>query len=88
MPYLRIICCVPDSDRFEMMAKRLTETINDLFYNSRARVSRDELRSHTTVHFVPFADREFFIGGISIYGKEMLSDRIPRIGQLAKRLFN
>jgi len=148
MPYLRITCSVSSSDRFEIIANRLTETINDLFYNSRGRVSREELRSHTTVHFIPFADGEFFIGGKAISGKattditvelsdwsmstqkqrkvaltltpvlaelfsvpatkldeinirfhsypptdfsvggQLLSDRIPRIGQLAKRFFN
>jgi hypothetical protein len=41
----------------------LTETINELFYQPRGRTTREELRERTTVHFIPYGNRELFIGG-------------------------
>ncbi len=46
-----------------MIAEQLTSAINDLFFNPRARLTREELRDRTTVHFVPYAEAELFIGG-------------------------
>jgi hypothetical protein len=40
-----------------------TATLNDLFFNPRAPMSRAELRERTTVHFLPYADSDLFIGG-------------------------
>lgn len=63
MPYLRITCPDLPADRRRAIAARLTEAINDLFFNPRAPLTREELRERTTVHFVPYADGELFIGG-------------------------
>jgi phenylpyruvate tautomerase PptA (4-oxalocrotonate tautomerase family) len=62
MPYLRITCPALDRAARSRIAERLTDSINDLFYNPRARLSRQELRERTTVHFTPYADAELFIG--------------------------
>lgn len=63
MPYLNITC--PDTFRpqFPVIAECLTSKINQLFYNPRARITKDELRERTTVHFNPYQDGELFIGG-------------------------
>ena len=63
MPYLKLTCPAQSPDRYAAIAERLTQAVNDLFYNPRARLSRDELRQRTTVHFVPYAEHELFIGG-------------------------
>lgn len=63
MPYLRITGPELPADRRRAIAARLTEAINDLFFNPRAPLTRDELRERTTVHFVPHAEGELFIGG-------------------------
>ena len=44
------------------MAQRLTDEVNELFYNSRTPISREELREHTTLHFTPYRESEMFIG--------------------------
>jgi phenylpyruvate tautomerase PptA (4-oxalocrotonate tautomerase family) len=63
MPYLRITCPELPPERRRAIAARLTDAINDLFFNPRAPLTRDELRERTTVHFVPYADGDLFIGG-------------------------
>jgi len=63
MPYLRITCPELTPEQRTTAATRLTDLINDLFYNPRAPTTRDELRERTTVHFVPYAPSDLFIGG-------------------------
>lgn len=62
MPYLRLTCPALDAQRRQAIASHLTETINNLLYDSRSRLTREELRERTTVHFVPYATDELFIG--------------------------
>lgn len=62
MPYLRITCPYNFKEKFPSIAERLTKEINLLFYNSKARLSREELRERTTIHFIPYEDKELFIG--------------------------
>lgn len=62
MPYLRITCPELSPARRQQIARRLTQAINDLFYNPKAPLTREELQERTTVHFVPFAPGELFIG--------------------------
>lgn len=62
MPYLRITCPeMPDQQR-RAIAERLTGAVNDLFFNPRARLTREELRERTTVHFTAYRENELFIG--------------------------
>lgn len=63
MPYLRITCTELPPQRRRAIAERLTEAINDVFFDPRARLTREELRERTTVHFVQFGEDELFIGG-------------------------
>ena len=63
MPYLRITCPELSAERRQAVARRLTDAVNDLFYDPRARMSRDELRERTTVHFLPYGPSDLFIGG-------------------------
>ncbi|MGL4610409.1 MAG: tautomerase family protein [Trueperaceae bacterium] len=63
MPYLRITCPELSSEQKRSIAKQLTEEINNLFYNEKGGPSREELRSHTTVHFIPYGMEDVFIGG-------------------------
>jgi phenylpyruvate tautomerase PptA (4-oxalocrotonate tautomerase family) len=63
MPYLRITCPDLSSEQKRAIAKQLTQEINDLFYNDKGGPSREELRSHTTVHFAPYTQEDVFIGG-------------------------
>ena len=63
MPYLRITCSELDAQTRRSIAERLTDEVNDLFYNPRAKITRAELRDRTTVHFTPYGDEELFIGG-------------------------
>jgi phenylpyruvate tautomerase PptA (4-oxalocrotonate tautomerase family) len=63
MPYLRITCPEMSADRKAQIAAALTDAINDLFYNPRAPLTRQELRERTTVHFVPYAEGDLYIGG-------------------------
>ncbi len=65
MPYLRITCPELDLEGRRTIAIRLTDAINDLFFNPRSRLTREDLRERTTIHFVPYAEGEFFIGGRS-----------------------
>lgn len=62
MPYLRVTCPELSGERRALIASRLTDAINDLFYEPRARVTRAELRERTTVHFAPYGDGDLFIG--------------------------
>lgn len=41
----------------------MTQATDDLFCDPRARLTRDELRERTTVHFTTCRDNELFIGG-------------------------
>jgi phenylpyruvate tautomerase PptA (4-oxalocrotonate tautomerase family) len=63
MPYLRITCPPLSEERRRAVAADLTALINDLLYSPRGRLTREELRERTTVHFVPYSDGELFIGG-------------------------
>jgi phenylpyruvate tautomerase PptA (4-oxalocrotonate tautomerase family) len=63
MPYLRITCPELSSEKKRAVAKQLTDEINTLFYNPKGGPSREELRSHTSVHFIPYKQDELFIGG-------------------------
>ena len=63
MPYLKITCPQTYRERFQTIAGRLTDEINDLFYNPKAPTTREELRERTTVHFVPYVPGELYIGG-------------------------
>jgi phenylpyruvate tautomerase PptA (4-oxalocrotonate tautomerase family) len=63
MPYLRITCPELGSEQKRSIAKELTDEINNLFYNSKGGPSREELRSHTSVHFISYKPDELFIGG-------------------------
>ena len=63
MPYLKITCAGHWIDAAPAIAKRLTDEINDLFYNPRSPTSREELRERTTVQFAPYTVQQVFIGG-------------------------
>jgi len=63
MPYLRITCPELLDNRRRAIAERLTAAINDLFFIPHARLTREELRERTTVHFTPYRESELFIGG-------------------------
>jgi phenylpyruvate tautomerase PptA (4-oxalocrotonate tautomerase family) len=63
MPYLRITCPPLDEQQRRQVAEALTAAIDDLFYNPRARLSREELRERTTIHFFPYSEGDLFIGG-------------------------
>lgn len=63
MPYLRITCPELSMERRRAIATRLTATINDLFYHPRGRLTREELRERTSIHFLPYGEGELFIGG-------------------------
>lgn len=63
MPYLRITCPELSSEQKRAIAQQLTQEINDLFYSSKGGPSREELRSHTTVHFMPYKNDDVYIGG-------------------------
>ncbi len=63
MPYLRITCPEIGAEKRAAIAVRLTDVVDDLFYRPREPVTREELRECTTVHFVPYAEGELFIGG-------------------------
>ncbi|MBV9269476.1 MAG: hypothetical protein JO165_00135 [Candidatus Eremiobacteraeota bacterium] len=63
MPYLRITCPEIDASQRPVIARALTEAVVELFFDRRARMTRDELRDRTTVHFMPYADAELFVGG-------------------------
>ena len=63
MPYLRITCPELSAEQRRAIAARLTDAVNEIFYNPRARLTREELRERTTVHFASYRDGEIFIGG-------------------------
>ncbi len=63
MPYLRITCPEMPWQRRREIAGQLTQAMNDLFFDPRARLTRDELRERTTVHFTTYRDNELFVGG-------------------------
>jgi len=63
VPYLRITCPELSLERRQQVAVRLTQALNDLLFDPRSRLTREELRERTTVHFVPYAPGELFIGG-------------------------
>ncbi|MBV9398888.1 MAG: hypothetical protein JO062_12975 [Bryobacterales bacterium] len=62
MPYLRITCPEMPDNRRRPIAEQLTAAVNDLFFDPRARVTREELRERTTVHFAAYRENELFIG--------------------------
>lgn len=63
MPYLRLTCPEVPPERRPAIAARLTQEVNDLFFNPRGGPTRGELREHTTVHFLPYGDSDVYIGG-------------------------
>lgn len=63
MPYLRLTCPELDPEERQKIATRLTDAINDLLFDPHSRISRDELRERTTVHFTPYGSDALFIGG-------------------------
>ncbi len=63
MPYLRITSPDIPAQRRRAIAQRLTTAINDLFFDPRARLTREELRERTTVHFAAYGEDELFIAG-------------------------
>ncbi len=63
MPYLRITCPELSNEKRRAIAKQLTDEINILFYSPKGGPSREELRSHTSVHFLAYREDELFIGG-------------------------
>lgn len=62
MPYLKVTCPDTFEPHFPTMAERLTAEINTLFFNPQARISKEELRERTTVHFNPYTENHLFIG--------------------------
>ena len=62
MPYLHLTCPDVAADRRRQIAARLTDAVNDLFYHPRGRLTREELRERTTVHFAPYGGADLFIG--------------------------
>jgi phenylpyruvate tautomerase PptA (4-oxalocrotonate tautomerase family) len=63
MPYLRITCPTLPLETRQRIAERLTNEIVRLFWEPRAGQSEAEVRSHTTVQFMPYEPGEVFIGG-------------------------
>jgi phenylpyruvate tautomerase PptA (4-oxalocrotonate tautomerase family) len=63
MPYLRITCPELDAERRQSIAAQLTEATNNLLFDPRGRLTRQQLRERTTVHFVPYGAGELFIAG-------------------------
>jgi phenylpyruvate tautomerase PptA (4-oxalocrotonate tautomerase family) len=63
VPYLRVTCPEISAERRRIVARRLTEAVNDIFWNPRSGLTRDELRERTTVHFLPYGEDTLFIGG-------------------------
>lgn len=63
MPYLRITCPDRPADARRAVARRLTDAVNDVFFNTRARATREELREHTTVHVAPYGKSDPSVGG-------------------------
>jgi phenylpyruvate tautomerase PptA (4-oxalocrotonate tautomerase family) len=63
MPYLRITCPALPLETRQRIAEQLTNEIVRLFWEPRAGQSKAEVRDHTTVHFMPYASGEVFIGG-------------------------
>ncbi len=62
MPYLRVSCPELGTAQYATIASEFTNMVNDLFYNPKARLTREELRERTTVHFIPYKEGEFYIG--------------------------
>lgn len=63
MPYLRVTCPHLDTENYFSIANLLTEAVNEIFHNPKSRTTKEELRERTTVHFIPYKEGEFFIGG-------------------------
>lgn len=62
MPYLKITCPVLEPAKYAAVAAELTDVVNELFYNPKARLTREDLRERTTVHFTPYRQDEIYIG--------------------------
>lgn len=62
MPYLKVTCPDTFKPQFPTIAERLTSEINTLFFNPRARITEEELRERTTIHFSPYFENQIFIG--------------------------
>jgi phenylpyruvate tautomerase PptA (4-oxalocrotonate tautomerase family) len=65
MPYLRITCPDLSASKRREIAARLTNEIVSLFFNPRANQTEAEVRSHTSIHFLPYREDELFIGGLT-----------------------
>ena len=63
VPYLRITCPDLPADQRRAVAQQLTKAVVDLFFDRRGRLTREQLRERTTVHFTPYGEDEIFIGG-------------------------
>jgi hypothetical protein len=62
MPYLRLTCPGLDDARKGAIAESLTAAVVDLFFDPTSRLSRDELRERTTVHFACYGDADLYVG--------------------------
>lgn len=62
MPYLRITCPELDLKQRQAIATQLTDALNSLLFEPRGRLTREELRERTTVHFASYATGDLFIG--------------------------
>lgn len=62
MPYLRSTCPNLPWQRRRAIAEQLTGAVVELFFHPRARLSRQEVRERTTVHFAAYRENELFIG--------------------------
>ncbi|MBV9577547.1 MAG: hypothetical protein JO057_03035 [Chloroflexi bacterium] len=62
MPYLRITCPELSRERRQAIASRLTDVMNDLLFEPRGRLTRQDLRDRTTVHFASYAPGDLFVG--------------------------
>lgn len=63
VPYLRITSPTVPPEQRRVIAERLTTAIVDLFFSPNARLTREELRERTTVHFTSYGEDELYIGG-------------------------
>ena len=62
MPYLKITCPDLPAEKYAAIAQPLTNEVNDLYFNSKARVTREELRAKTTIHLAPYQNGELYVG--------------------------
>ena len=63
MPYLRIHCPDLPAPRKQEIAATLTDAVVELSASPRGGPTPAEMRERTTVHFTPYREEDFFIGG-------------------------